>query len=299
MKKVLVAAPISNEFIAFLEGNNYTLIPFESLSTAPKDIHGIITSNKIVLDKNTIDTFFQLKWIARLGSGMEIVDTNYCTQKNILCFSSPVGIANAVAEHCIASLIDIQKNISKSFLQVNNGQWIRDANRGWELEGKIIGIIGLGNTGKAFAHKLSVFNCSIIAYDIDESQTAEHVTNVSLEKLYQEADIISYHVPYNAQTHHYYKPNLLAKPHILINSSRGAIASTADIINGFNNQQLIGAALDVLDFENQFPLDDHHAELLNRLLSFNTLITPHIAGYSFNAVQKMSIELINQLKKHL
>jgi D-3-phosphoglycerate dehydrogenase / 2-oxoglutarate reductase len=299
MHKVLIAAAISAEFQQFLNQQNCICITDDFSAETIASVHGIITSTKLKIDKQFIDQATQLQWIARLGSGLEIIDTQYAATKNIYCCSSPAGIANAVAEHVIALLINLQKNIVRSANQVQQYQWIREPNRGWELEGKTFGIIGFGHTGTAVADKLAVFNCNVIAYD--KYKDVQHATAASctLDYLYAHADVVSYHLPQNAETIGYYQASLFAKQHILINTSRGAIAPTANILAGLQSKQLWCAGLDVLDFENNYPFCALEQQQLQTLLDYGCIITPHIAGYSFNAIQKMSAELVNQLKQQV
>jgi D-3-phosphoglycerate dehydrogenase / 2-oxoglutarate reductase len=294
--KVLLAANISDSFSSFLLAHNCTLSTDYTNPAAIAEAQGIVTSTKLIIDAAFLANAPQLKWIARLGSGMEIIDLQLCHQKNIFCCSSPAGIANAVAEHCIAMIIGLQKNIISSAQEVQQHLWIREPNRGWELQGKTLGIIGFGHTGAAFAHKLSVFDCTVLAFDphkIINHQTAQSAT---LEQIYKQADVVSYHVPYNAQTDNYYYANLFAKPHILINTSRGGVAHTSAILQGFAQGNLIAACLDVLDFEQQNPFTQESKNLLDQLHLYPCIITPHIAGYSHNAIQKMCAELQQQLQ---
>jgi D-3-phosphoglycerate dehydrogenase / 2-oxoglutarate reductase len=299
MHKVLIAAQISNDFLHYLQQQNCACITDDFSAETIATVQGIITSTKLKIDQQFIDKAKNLKWIARLGSGLEIIDTAYAATKNIYCCSSPVGIANAVAEHVIALLINLQKNIVRSANQVQQYQWIREPNRGWEIAGKTIGIIGFGHTGAAVSDKLAVFDCTVLAYD--KYKTVQHAIaqHSTLENLYANADIVTYHLPQNAETIGYYQSQLFAKQHILINTSRGAIAPTAAILQGLQTKQLLYAGLDVLDFENNYPFSDAEKQQLQTMLDYGCIITPHIAGYSFDAIQKMSAELQLQLSKHV
>lgn len=304
MKQVLLAAKISETFVNTLISKGYELINYESSDLNQlKDaslIIGIITSNKLLLNHQQIKRFSNLKWIARLGSGMEIIDTDYCDQKGIKYFSSPNGIANSVAEHVLGMLLSLLHNIYKSFSEITHAQWIREANRGFELEDKIVGIIGYGHTGQALAKKLKVFTKHILVYDKYRTNIGhDDIQEVTLEYLQQHADIISFHVPLSKETTHYYNQKFVvavSKPHILINASRGAVADTSAILNGLKSGKIAGACLDVLEEEKNIEevlqqSSNHIAELLKQ----HVLITPHIAGYSYNAIEKMSAELQDQL----
>jgi D-3-phosphoglycerate dehydrogenase len=298
-KRVLQAASMSDSFKELLHNKGYELVLFQP-DAIDFNVDGIVTSTKLILDAKMLSRFGHLKWVARLGSGIEIIDMDYCQENNIVVASSPAGISNAVAEHCIAMLIVLKKKIVSSFREVQEKKWIREPNRGWELEGQTVGIIGYGHTGMAFAKKLSVFGVKVIAYDKYKYHFADsYVEEIDLPGLQQQADIISFHVPLNEETKHYYDQNFIAscKQHILINTSRGAIVKTEDLLSALENKTVLGAALDVL--ENEKELNDSKStvwETVENLLEYNLIVTPHIAGYSHNAIQKMSDELMEKLK---
>jgi len=304
VKQVLIASPISENFTAFLIEKNYKLIHYDKndlLTINNELIAGIITSNKLILSKTEIEKYPNLKWIGRIGSGMEIIDVAYCQQKNIQCESSPGGIANSVAEHITGMLLSLNKNIHTSFAEIKNKQWTREPNRGIELDNHTIGIIGYGYTGSAFAKKMSVFTKSILAYDKNKTGFSnDFVREVSLEELKEKATILSFHLPLNEETKHYYNDNFLMsmkKNHVLINSSRGAIANTSTILKGLQNGKITGACLDVLEEEKNInEILNTPDNLIVELLKYNVLITPHIAGYSHNATEKMCQELMNKIR---
>ncbi len=308
VKQVLIAAPISNSFKQTLIDKGYELVYVESnqqLSTVNSQLStAIITSNKLALHKSVLEQFTNLKWIARLGSGMEIIDTNYCDEHDIRYVNSPQGIANTVAEHVLGMLLSLQHKIHSSLNEIKKGQWIRDANRGTELENLTVGIIGYGHTGFALANKLTVFTKHILVYDKYKTDIENKmIENSTLEKIQQEADIISFHVPLNEETNHYYNEgfmNAMRKSHILINASRGAVAETKIILAGLQSGKISGACLDVLEEEKSISsLLTQNENIVQELLKYNVIITPHIAGYSFNAIEKMSAELLLQLRQCL
>ena len=305
MKQVLIASPISEKFNAFLIEKNYELIHYINKNECSfinnELIVGIITSNKLILNKTEIEKYPNLKWIGRIGSGMEIIDVAYCNQKNIQCESSPNGIANSVAEHITGMLLSLNKNIHTSFEEIKNKQWSREPNRGFELENQTIGIIGYGNTGSAFAKKMAVFTNSILVYDKNKTGFSnDFIREVSLEELKEKATVLSFHLPLNEETKHYYNDEFLLSmknQHVLINSSRGAIANTSTILKGLQNEKIIGACLDVLEEEkNIHEILQTSDNLIEQLLKYNVLITPHIAGYSHNATEKMSQELMDKIR---
>ena len=305
MKQVLIASPISEKFNAFLIEKNYELIHYinknESSFINNELIVGIITSNKLILNKTEIEKYPNLKWIGRIGSGMEIIDVAYCNQKNIQCESSPNGIANSVAEHITGMLLSLNKNIHTSFEEIKNKQWSREPNRGFELENQTIGIIGYGNTGSAFAKKMAVFTNSILVYDKNKTGFSnDFIREVSIVELKEKATVLSFHLPLNEETKHYYNDEFLLSmknQHVLINSSRGPIANTSTILKGLQNEKIIGACLDVLEEEkNIHEILQTSDNLIEQLLKYNVLITPHIAGYSHNATEKMSQELMDKIR---
>jgi D-3-phosphoglycerate dehydrogenase / 2-oxoglutarate reductase len=262
---------------------------------------GIITSNKLLLNKNTLQQFPNLKWIARLGSGMEIIDTRYCDEQGIRYASSPEGISNSVAEHVIGMLLGLLHHIHSSQLQIQAGQWIREANRGIELAERTVGIIGYGHTGRALAKKLRAFTTNILVYDKYKTGFVDDVIKeVSLEQLQQQADVVSFHVPLNDETRMYYDAafySAMSKPHILINSARGGVADTNVILSGLKLGQITGACLDVLEEEKSIDETLKQPDnIVHELLKYNVILTPHIAGYSYDAIEKMSAELLAQLR---
>ena len=300
MQQVLVATPISATFQRFLQDKGYTLVSMEEQNKVG-EITGIVTSNKLQLDEAKLSTFPQLRWIARLGSGMEIIDTACCDRRGIHYFSSPAGIANSVGEHTLGLLLSLLHHIPRSFNEIRDGYWIREANRGHELENRRVGLIGYGHTGAAVASKLKAFTPHIMAYDkYQQGFGNETVQEVSLEQIQQEADILSFHVPLNQETRHYYNPAFLSSmknPHILINVSRGAVCNTEVILEGLTSGKITGACLDVLEEEKEMTtLLKQEDNIIHQLLAFPVLLTPHIAGYSHEAIEKMSAELMNQLK---
>ena len=305
MNQILIAAPISDTFKQALLDKGYELVYISnhhSLSmTNFQCAIGIITSNKLRLDQATLRQFIQLKWIARLGSGMEIIDTEYCDAHGIRYVNSPDGIANTVAEHVTGMLLSLLHNIHSAHHQIKSGLWIREENRGMELETLTVGIIGYGHTGSATAKKLQVFAKKILAYDKYKTGFGnEFVQEVTLAQLQQEADIISFHVPLNEETGHYYNAafsEAMKKPHILINAARGAVADTQVILDGLKSGHITGACLDVVEEEKNIEEVLHsRGNVIQEVLKYKVVLTPHIAGYSHNAIEKMSAELLSQLQ---
>ncbi len=306
MKKVLIAAPVHPVLTDGLKAEGYECLMHEKISQQQafelvKDVTGIITSTRLQLDKSLIDAAPQLQWIGRMGSGMEVIDVPYAQSKGIKCFGSPDGNANAVAEHALGMLLSLNKRIIKSNNEVKQGQWLRDENRGTELEGKTIGLIGFGHTGRAFAKKLIGFDMQILAYDkYNKQDFPTYVTQCeTLALIFEQADIISFHVPLQADTTYYFNEKFLRsvkKPFILVNTSRGVVVDNEVLLRGMQENLICGACIDVWEEEPLSAMSEKQHMLLMQVANLpNAVLTPHIAGYSFEAVYKMSNILLRKI----
>ena len=270
------------------------------------DFFGIIIRSRISIDKNFIDKCKNLKFIARIGSGIENIDVDYAKQKGIQIISTPEGNSNAVGEHALGMLLSILNNINSSNTEVKKGIWNRESNRGIELKNKTVGLIGYGNTGKSFAKKLIGFDVNTIFYDIKKIKKDNYANPVSLNYLKDNSDIISLHVSMTEESIGLINKNFIescAKPFWLINTSRGSCIIINDLVKGLKDGKVLGAGLDVIAFEkNSFEkliVNENDQSNLNYLNSSNNVIlTPHIAGWTQESkigLVKIALEKIKKL----
>lgn len=258
---------------------------------------GLLINSKVFVGKEILDRAMQLKFVCRIGSGLDTIDLDYAKQKNILVFNSPEGNRNAVAEHALGMLLNIMNHISVANSQVKNKQWIREANRGNELSGKAIGLIGYGNTAQAFAKILKGFDVKILSYD-KYLNNFEHQS--SLENIFEQADILSIHLPLTAETKYMIDYGFFSsfkKPIWFINTSRGKVLRTADLLLALNEGKIISAALDVLENEKLNTLNKNENKIFEQLIADSRiLLTPHIAGWTHESKKKIAEVLLEKIR---
>jgi len=217
-----------------------------------ENYHGIVIRSRFKIDKTFLDKATNLQFIARVGAGLESINCDYAIAKGIHLIAAPEGNANAVGEHAIGMILSLFNNLNKANNEVKSGQWKREANRGHELEGKTVGIIGYGNMGKSFAKKLRGFDVTVLCYDILPNKGDANATQVSLEELHERADVLSLHTPWTPETDKMINAdfiNQFKKPFWFINTARGNSVVTADLVEGLKSGKILGAGLDVLEYE--------------------------------------------------
>lgn len=303
--------------LGFQNDEDYT----SSKAEIEQKIHsydGIIIRSRFTLDASFLEKATQLKFIGRLGAGLENIDTNYAKAKGIFLAAAPEGNRNAVGEHAVGMLLSLFNKLNTADRQVRSGKWDREGNRGIELEGKTVGIIGYGNMGKAFAKKLKGFDVDVLCYDIQGGVGDENARQIGILELQQRADVLSLHVPQTEATMGMVNTefiNAFQKPIWLINTARGKCVVTEDLVTALKSKKILGAGLDVLEyektsFENMFTsasLSDHTSASLsdeNRMpeafqyliKSENVILSPHVAGWTVESKIKLAQTVVDKIK---
>jgi D-3-phosphoglycerate dehydrogenase len=304
--KVLITDDVHPLLIEQLEQMGYEIyfqphITFEETLAQISPYTGLIINSKILCGAELLDKAPNLRWVGRLGSGMEVIDTKACDVHGVKYFNSPEGNRNAVAEHALALMLNLLNNITKSNNEVKQGKWIREPNRGEELSGKTIGIIAFGNTGEAFAKILRGFDVQILAYDKYKKGFGNNLVKESiLEEIFEKADVVSLHLPFTDETKYMIEEKFLnsfRKPIYLINTSRGKVLKTAALISAIESGKVKAAALDVLENEKIHQLNEQERQWFDALVRDERIIlTPHIAGWTSESRRKIAEVVIEKIK---
>ena len=274
----------------------------ETIETKIANYEGIVIRSRFKCDQKFINAATNLKFIARVGAGLESIDIPFATSKNIVLISAPEGNKNAVGEHALGMILSLFNKLNKADLEVKNGLWLREESRGIELDGKIVGTIGYGNMGKAFAQKLRGFDCEVLCYDIKNEVGDESAKQVDLDEFQKRVDVVSLHTPWTSLTHQLINVDFIkqfSKPFWFINTARGKSVVTKDLVTALKKGTILGAGLDVLEFEkssfealfeNNLPLE------LSELLSMEQVVlSPHVAGWTIESKKKLAQVIVNKI----
>jgi D-3-phosphoglycerate dehydrogenase len=286
--------------VVCIDGTKLTL---DEIKTSLVDIDGIVIRSRFTMNEEILKNANNLKFIARSGAGMENIDENYCKKRQIQLFNAPEGNRNAVGEHALGMILCLFNKLHTANRDVKNGLWEREKNRGIELDGKTVGIIGFGNNGSAFAKKLRGFDVPVLAYDkYKTSFSSENVKESSLEEIYEHANLVSFHIPQNEETMYFANDNFFSSfknPIFLLNLSRGKIVETKALLKALQSGKVLGAGLDVLEYEktsfenfNEGNLPPEFKELIQRE---DVILTPHVGGWTNESYYKLSEVLADKI----
>lgn len=303
--KILFIDPVHPSLWKALSKKNFECVEGYALSKDETqqiivDFDGIVIRSRFKIDSAFLDACKDLKFIARSGSGLENIDVSYAQAKGIHCINASEGNAQAVAEHALAMILSLLNNLNKADAEVRKGIWQRSENRGYELYGKTVGIIGYGNTGSAFAKLLNGFDCNVLSYDkYLESFTTNWARKVEMNEIFEHADILSLHLPLTEESTYLVEQKYISrfkKPIYLINTSRGKCVHTKTVLSALNDGRLSGACLDVLEFEKTSFNETFFSEEFNELIkSDKVILSPHIAGWTHESYQKLSKVLLAKI----
>ena len=285
----------------------------EEIEAKIQDYQGIVIRSRFNIDKTFLDKATNLQFIARVGAGLESIDCDYAELKNITLIAAPEGNRNAVGEHTLGMILSLFNNLNKADREIRSGQWNRESNRGHELDGKTVGIIGYGNMGKSFAKKLRGFDVEVLCYDIQENVGDENAKQVSLADFQLKVDVVSLHLPWTPETNKMVDTPFIeafAKPFWILNTSRGKNIVTADMVAAMKSGKVLGAGLDVLEYEKlSFETLFQEADLSSRtqsrdipeafqylLNATNVILSPHVAGWTFESHKRLAQVIVDKIK---
>lgn len=302
--------------LGFTNHEDYTSSK-KDIESKISDYDGIIIRSRFSIDKQFIDAAVNLKFIGRVGAGLENIDGDYAEEKEVILFNAPEGNRNAVGEHALGMLLSLLNKLNKADKEVRQGKWLREANRGLELDGKTVGLIGYGNMGKAFAKKLRGFDVEVLCYDIKANVGDENATQIPLIELQKKVDVLSLHTPQTSLTLNMVDSafiNSFKKPFWLINTARGKSVVTEDLVAALDSGKILGAGLDVLEyekssFEDLFKVDEPKFKWMRKgkksnlpeafeylINADNVILTPHVAGWTIESNIKLAQTIVDKIK---
>jgi len=290
--------------------NDLGFVNHEDYKSSKEDVEakiheydGIVLRSRFTIDKQFLDASKNLKFIGRVGAGLENIDCDYAVQKGIYLISAPEGNRNAVGEHTLAMLLSLFNKLNKGDNEVRQGKWLREDNRGVELDGKTVGLIGYGNMGKAFAKKLRGFDIEVLCYDIKDNVGDENAKQVSLAVFQEKVDVVSLHTPQTPLTLNMMNTafiNQIKKPFWFFNTARGKSVVTADLVTALKSGKILGAGLDVLEYEKasfESLFSSEIPEALQYLInSEKVLLSPHVAGWTIESKEKLAQTIVDKVK---
>ena len=304
-RKIIIADEMHPSIVPDLKKAGFEVdylpdISREMLKESIHQYHGIIIRSKTDLDREMIDLAHNLKYIARAGAGTDKIDESYCNYKEIAILNAPEGNRDALGEHAIGILLTLLNKIHISDRQIRRSVWDREGNRGTEIKDKVVGIIGYGNMGSAFAQRLSGFECRVLAYDKYKKNYGDKYAIASdMEQLYEEVDILSFHVPLTEETLGLYNFDFFSKfkkDLYLVNTARGPVLPLKDLIRLLDDGKILGAALDVLEKEKLSKFTNEEKERFDNLIERdNVVFTPHVGGWSFESYKRINDTLVGKI----
>ena len=291
--------------LGFTNDEDYTSSKAEII--AKIDLYdGLIIRSRFSIDASFLEKAKNLKFIGRVGAGLENIDCSYAKNNGITLIAAPEGNRNAVGEHCLGMLLSLFNKLNKANGEIKKGQWLREENRGVELDGKTIGLIGYGNMGKSFAKKLRGFNVEVLCYDLKPNVSDDCCKQVSLREFQQKVDVLSLHTPQTELTRNMVNTNFIQsfkKNFWLLNTARGTSVVTKDLVIALKSGKILGAGLDVLEyekasFENLFTNDKIPKAFQYLINSNNVLLSPHVAGWTIESKEKLAQTIVDKIKKN-
>ena len=306
-KRVLIVDDMHDSILPLLrdEGFDPVYLPIITRHEILEIIHefqGLIIRSKTTVDQELVDKAADLQFVARAGAGIDKLDEAYLKSKGIVIVNAPEGNRDALAEHTLGILLSVLHRLNFSYQQIKKGKWDREGNRGIELKGKVVGIYGVGYMGKSFAKKLSGLGCEVIGYDkYNHDFEDEFVKEVSLEEFFEKTEILSIHIPLTDETRYLFDREYLSKfknLKVLVNTARGEVLRTSDLVELLEENVIYAAALDVLENEKPATYTDEEKELIKRLTKQpNVIVTPHVGGWTFESYQRINEVLVKKLRE--